>query len=55
MFVCYVGQGDKKETRTNGQKAKGGETWELGINTEKILLGIVVLLPALCRPHFLKA
>lgn len=35
MFVCFVGQGDKKGTRTNGQKTEGGETQELGINTQK--------------------
>lgn len=31
----FFGQGDKKETRTDGQRARGGETWELGINSEK--------------------
>lgn len=31
--------GREKETRTHGQKARGGETWELGIITEKSYWG----------------
>lgn len=34
MFFFLFRQEDIKETRTDGQKARGGETWELGINTE---------------------
>lgn len=40
LFFFFFGQGDEKETRTDGQKARGGgETWELGINTEKSYWG----------------
>lgn len=40
FFFFFFGQGDEKETRTDGQKARGGgETWELGINTEKSYWG----------------
>lgn len=39
MFVMFFSGRDKKETKTNGQKDKGGETWELGIITEKSYWG----------------
>lgn len=44
----FLGRGDEKETRTDGQKARGGGV-DMGAGHQhgKILLGIVVLLPAL--------
>lgn len=40
MFVVVLfRQGDKKETRTNGQKARGEETRKLSIVTEKFYWG----------------
>lgn len=53
-FVFLLDRETRQRPKNNGQKPEGGETRELQ-HREKILLGIVVLLPALCRPHFLKA
>ena len=39
IFVMLFGQEDKKETRTDGRKARRGETWELGINMGKSYWG----------------
>lgn len=65
MFVKhFLGVRDKERRgrereggreRTHGPKAKRGETWELGHQHGQTLLGEVVLLAALRRPHFLKA
>lgn len=39
MFVMFFSGRGIGETKINGQKAKGGETWELGIITEKSYWG----------------